>query len=191
MKHHLYVQYTGLASTHAFHQYSDISAHTSPDIPWKLLSMSLDPAEGKSSISGERLRGFGRKRDWCLHFESLRSKQTPQEPIHRHYVVTCWKFDTVLHILELVHFKTKHLNTAQKITINLFSTWNGKKDNFKNIFKQMVCEEHEEECALQTDNVEIGPPLNYKSPLSTDIGTLNWRVMLLSFHLGGKAKTYG
>lgn len=77
-------------------------------------------------------------------------------------------------------------NSTKKITQNHHNHHH--QDNFKNIFKQMVCEEHEEECALQTDNVEIGPPLNYKSPLSTDIGTLNWRVMLLSFHLGGKAR---
>lgn len=52
-------------------------SHTSPDIQWKLLSVSLDPAEGKSSISWKGCCGFGEKSTYCPRFETLGSKQPP------------------------------------------------------------------------------------------------------------------
>lgn len=53
-------RHRGRASGRAFQPFSAL-ARTSPDVSWKLLSMSLDPAEGKSSPGGEGLCGWGRK----------------------------------------------------------------------------------------------------------------------------------
>lgn len=149
---------TGLASTHAFHQYLDVPAHTSPDIPWKLLSMSLDPVEGKSSISGEGLCSFARERDWCPHFE--RSKQTPQQPTCTGIMLNVGSL--TLYCISWIQYTSKGSDEAfengTKIIINLFSTWNGKKRLSKISLNRwsgtsMSRNEH-------FKHIEIGPPLN-------------------------------
>lgn len=78
----------GRESPRCCSQRSDTRSHTSSHIQGKLLSVSLDPAQGKSSIVWKGCCGFGEKSTRCPHFESPGSKQTPPAGYKlRRYVV--------------------------------------------------------------------------------------------------------
>lgn len=177
-------KYIGRESTHCCSQCSHTPAHTSPDIQWKLLSVSLDPAEGKSSVGWKGRCGFGKKSACCPPvFESPGSKQpSPRRGAN---------FRVMLHVGAFAGMMNEHILKEAIILKQANIPWSEVKR------KDFDKESHPLRHLRSTSrNVHFTGMLslandkkkNPKKRLNTNSGTLNRGLFVLCFTLGMKSR---
>lgn len=132
---------TGCVSACSCSQRSDTPSHTSPDIQWKLLSVSLDPAESKSSIGWKERCGFGKKSAYCPVWRARdQNKLPPGRGANFSVMLRFGSFAGVMneHIL-------KRAITLQKQTGHGEKGWKGK---ILGASSSVAFKEHEQESPL-------------------------------------------
>lgn len=136
-------KHIGRESSHSCSQFSGTPAHTSPDIQWKLLSVSLDPAEGKSSVGWKGRCGFGEKSAFCprLWKPGIKTTFSPPAGCKLQSYVACW---CVCWRDEWTHFKRSNYSEASKHT----PVWGDKERFWQRAISHAAFKKHKQECAL-------------------------------------------
>lgn len=134
-------KYIGRESTRSCSQRSDTPAHTSPDIQWKLLSVSLDPAEGKSSVGWKGRCGFSREKRLLPPFWKLGIKTNSPGGVQ-----TSALFCLLVRLLAwwMNAFQKEQLFQGSKQT----PVWGEKERFWEGAPSHVAFRKHEQECAL-------------------------------------------
>lgn len=177
-------KHIGRESTRSCSQCSGTPAHTSPDIQWKLLSVSLDPAEGKRSVGWKGRCGFGEKSACCPRFWKPGIKTTPPPPpptpvgSKLQSYVACWC--ACCHD-EWTHIKRSNYLEASKHT----PVWGDKERFCQRAISHVAFKKHHQECALYR---YVFTGKWQKNPLNTNSGILNRGLFVRQFNLWMKRR---